>query len=167
MDYQTIYNEAIAKLMEAQKYQDGIVDCNHELQQVNEAIAEVCCVFNVYKTKAYLNYRYTTLNNEINNRIRERDKKLNKALSKALDLADDETNKGIFSACSFSAQALRTIYSYVVPRNIHWQYSIEVDAKFAKIYAKGINAINQFLNQQRAFREASRQISFNNGNGYY
>lgn len=167
MDYQTTYNEAITKLVEAQKCQDGIVDCDHELQQVNEAIVEVCYVFNLYKTKAYLNNRYTTLNNEINNRIRERNEKRNEALNKALDLADDETDKGIFSPCSLSAQALRAIYSYVVPRNIHWQYSIEVDAKFAKIYAKGINAINQFLNQQRAFGETSRQISSDNRNGYY
>ena len=167
MDYQTTYNEAISKLAEAQKCQDEIAGCNQELQQVNEAINEVCNVFNVYKTKAYLNNRYTTLNNEINNLIRERDEKLNEALSKALDLADDETDKGIFSPYSLSAQALGAICSYVVPRNIHWQYSIEVDAKFAKIYAKGINAINQFLNQQRAFWETSRQISSDNGNGYY
>ena len=94
MDYQTTYNEAMAKLAEAQKCQDEIANCNQELQQVNEAIAEVCYVFNVYKTKAYLNYRCNTLSNEINNRIRERDEKLNEALSKALDLADDETDKG-------------------------------------------------------------------------
>ena len=149
MNYQTTYNEAMEKLAEAQKCQDEIAGCNHELRQVNEAIAEVCNVFNVYKTKIYLNYRCNTLNNKLNNYIRERDEKLNEALSKALDLADDETDKGIFSACSLSAQALGTIYSYVVPRNIHWQYSIEVDAKFAKIFAKGINAFKQFLNQQR------------------
>ena len=149
MDNQTIYNEAMAKFAEAQKCQDEIVGCNQELQQVNEAIVEVCNVFNVYKTKIYLNYRCNTLNNKLNNYIRERDEKLNEALNKALDLADDETDKGIFSACSLSAQALGTIYSYVVPRNIHWQYSIEVDAKLVKIFAKGINAFNQFLNQQR------------------
>ena len=149
IDYQTTYNEAMPKLAEAQKCQDEIAECNHELQQVNEAIVEVCNIFNVYKTKAYLNYKLTTLNNKINNRIRERDGKLNEALSKALDLADDETDKGMFNVYSLSAQALGTIYSYVVLHNIHWQYSIEVDAKFAKIFAKGINAFKQFLNQQR------------------
>lgn len=167
MDYPIIYNEAMAKFAEAQKCQNEIVSCNHELQQVNDAIAEVCNIFNVYKTKIYLNYRCNTLNNKLNNYIRERDEKLNEALSKALDLADDETDKGLFSACSLSAQALRAIYSYVVPRNIHWQYSIEVNAKLEKIFAKGINAINQFLNQQGSLWEASRQINFNNGSGYY
>ncbi|MCH5309310.1 MAG: hypothetical protein J1E58_05550 [Prevotella sp.] len=141
----------MAKLAEAQKCQDEIIRCNNELQQVDEAIAEVCNIFNAYKTKAYLNHKHTTLNNGIKNLIRERDEKLNEALSKALDLADDETDKGMFNVYSLSAQALGTIYSYVVPRNIHWQYSIEVDAKFAKIFAKGINAFNQFPNQQRMF----------------
>ena len=41
MDYQTTYNEAMAKLAEAQKCQDEIVGCNQELQQMNEAIIKM------------------------------------------------------------------------------------------------------------------------------
>ena len=41
MESQTTYNEAMAKLAEAQKCQDEIADCNHELQQVNEAIIKM------------------------------------------------------------------------------------------------------------------------------
>ena len=41
MDYQTTYNEAMTKLSEAQKCQDEIVGCNHELQQVNDAVIEM------------------------------------------------------------------------------------------------------------------------------
>ena len=41
MDYQTIYNEAMAKFAEAQKCQDEIAGCNRELQQVNDAIIEM------------------------------------------------------------------------------------------------------------------------------
>ena len=38
MDYQTTYNEAIAKLAEAQKCQDEIIGYNNELYQVNGAM---------------------------------------------------------------------------------------------------------------------------------
>ena len=41
MDYQTTYNEAMTKLAEAQKCQDEIAGCNHESQQVNDAIIEM------------------------------------------------------------------------------------------------------------------------------
>ena len=151
MDYQMTYNEAIAKLAEAQKCQDEIVGYNNELYQVNEAIIEICNTFNVYKTKQYLSSRQTTLNNQINNRNRERNEKLNEALSKALDLADDEIDNGKFALCSPSMQVITTIYNYARLHNISCQYSIEVDAKFAKIIAKGASALNQFLNQQRMF----------------
>ena len=40
-DYQTPYNEAMAKLAEAQKCQDEIVGFNKELQKVNDAIIEM------------------------------------------------------------------------------------------------------------------------------
>ena len=46
MDNQTTYNEAMAKLAEAQKCQDEIVGCNYELQQVNDAIIEMSKVLN-------------------------------------------------------------------------------------------------------------------------
>ena len=103
----------------------------------------------------------------INELIKDRNRKLNEALGKALDLADDETDKGRFDICSPSMQVMTTIYDYARLHNISCQYSIEVDAKFAKIFAKGINAFNQFLNQQGALWEASRRINFNNGSGYY
>ena len=151
MDYQTTFSEAIAKLAEAQKCQNKIVDCNHELQQVNVAITEVCNIFNVYKTKTYLNYRYTTLTNEIKNYIRERDEALNESLNKALDLADDETDCGTFCANSLGGQAMEAILFYVIQHNIYWRYSIEVNAKLAKIIDKGVNAFNQFINQQTYF----------------
>ena len=41
MDYQTTYYEAMSKLAEAQKCQGEIADCNHELQQVEDAIIEM------------------------------------------------------------------------------------------------------------------------------
>ena len=50
MDYQTTYNEAMAKLAEAQKCQDEIVGCNNELQEMTDAIIEMSKVIydNVY-----------------------------------------------------------------------------------------------------------------------
>ena len=41
MDYQITYYEAMVKLAEAQKCQDEIAGCNHELQQVEDAIIEM------------------------------------------------------------------------------------------------------------------------------
>ena len=41
MDYQATYNEAMAKLAEAQKCQNEIAGCNYELRQVNDAIIEM------------------------------------------------------------------------------------------------------------------------------
>ena len=41
MDKHITYNEAMAKLAEAQKCQDEIAGCNRELQQVNDAIIEM------------------------------------------------------------------------------------------------------------------------------
>ena len=41
MDYQKTYNEAMVKLVEAQKCQNEITGCNHKLQQVNDAIIEI------------------------------------------------------------------------------------------------------------------------------
>ena len=41
MDNQITYNEAMTKLAEAQKCQDEIAGCNHELRQVNDAIIEM------------------------------------------------------------------------------------------------------------------------------
>lgn len=145
MDYQTTYNEAMAKLAEAQKCQDEITDCNQELQQVNNVINGTTNPQLYYQLKD----QHVKLLCKIDERIKERNRKLNEALSKALDLADDETDKGIFSVCSLSAQALEAIFSYIVSRNIHWQYPIEVNVKLTKIFAKEANAFNQFLNQQR------------------
>ena len=119
MDYQTTYNEAMAKLAEAQKCQDEIMS-GRTFRPINEL-------------------------------IKDRNRKLNEALGKALDLADEETDKGRFDICSPSLQVMTAIYDYARSHNISCQYSIEVDAKFAKIFAKGINAFNQFLNQQRMF----------------
>ena len=117
MDYQTTYNEAMAKLAEAQKCQNEIIS-GRSFRPINEL-------------------------------IKDRNRKLNEALGKALDLADEETDKGRFDICSPSLQVMTAIYDYARSHNISCQYSIEVDAKFAKIFAKGINAFNQFLNQQR------------------
>ena len=161
MDNQTIYNEAMAKFAEAQKCQDEIAGCNHELQQVNEAIAEVCNVFNVYKTKIYLNYRCNTLNNKLNNYTRERDEKLNEALSKALDLADDETSKGFFLQNSSGVQATTAILLYIGMSNIKWQCSVNVKIKLSKLVNKGVN----FIEIQRQYNWLWQSV-FGNANNW-
>ena len=54
MDSQTTYNEAMAKLAEAQKCQDEIAGRNHELQQVNDAIIEISMMFNIYNMPLFV-----------------------------------------------------------------------------------------------------------------
>lgn len=148
MDYQTIYNEAMVKLAEAQKCQNEITEYNKELQQENNAIAEA--MFSTDIRLNYLNYKHTTLNNEINNRIRERDEKLNEALSKALDIVDCRTGNHAENI-STSIVAIGNIISFIKANNIQLRYSLEVNMKLAKITAKGIDCINRFLSQQRMF----------------
>ena len=104
------YNEAMAKLAEAQNYQTEIINCNNELQSI--------------RSKKTCDW------------IRKRDDKLNDALAKALDLVDDETDKGVFYPNSLGSQALGNIYNFMVLYNIRLQYSPEFMAKFAKITAK-------------------------------
>lgn len=112
MDYQQVYNEAMAKLAEAQNYQSEIINCNNELQSIRSK-----------KTYDW---------------IRKRDDKLNDALAKALDLVDDETDKGVFYINSLGSQALGNICGFMALCNIRIQYSPEVMAKLAKITAKGL-----------------------------
>ena len=145
MDYQTTYNGSMAKLAEAQKCQDEIVDCNQELQQVNNVINGTTNPQLYYQLKE----QRVKLLCKIDEQTKDRDKKLNEALSKALDLADDETDKGIFNSGSLGGQAMGAIFSYTVLQDIHWQSSLDVKAKTSKIIAKGVNSFIQFLNQQR------------------
>ena len=145
MDYQTTYNEAMAKLAEAQKCQDEIAGCNHELRQVNNVINGTTNPQLYYQLKD----QRVKLLCKIDERIKDRDKKLNEALSKALDLADDETDKKEFNSDSLGGQAMGAIYTYAEAHNIQCPYSAEVNSKFAKLMNKGINDLKQFLNQQR------------------
>ena len=89
MDYQTTYNEAMAKLAEAQKCQDEIAGCNHELRQVNNVINGTTNPQLYYQLKD----QRVKLLCKIDERIKDRDKKLNGALSKALQRAIDDLKK--------------------------------------------------------------------------
>ena len=145
MDYQTTYNEAMAKLAEAQKCQDEIVGCNHELQQVNDIMNTTSSPQYYYQLKE----QRGKLVYQIDKQTKDCNKKLNEALSKALDLVDDETDKGIFNSNSLGGQAMGAIFSYTVLQDIHWQSSLDVKEKTSKIIAKRVNNFIQFLNQQR------------------
>ncbi len=133
MDYQQVYNEAMAKLAEAQNYQSEIINCNNELQSIYSKMT--------YNLQFY--YRLMQQSNEVVKRqydwIRKRDDKLNDALAKALDLVDDETDKGVFYINSLGSQVLGNIYGFMVWYNIRLQYSLEFMVKFAKITAKGLS----------------------------
>lgn len=132
-NYQRTYNEAMAKLAEAQNYQSEIINCNNELQSIYSKMT--------YNLQFY--YRLMQQSNEVVKRqydwIRKRDDKLNDALAKALDLVDDETDKGVFYINSLGSQVLGNIYGFMVWYNIRLQYSLEFMVKFAKITAKGLS----------------------------
>ena len=160
-DYQIKYNEVLAKFEEAKKYYNEIVNKTNELRQINEAIIEVCNI-NVYKTKQYLDYRYSTLNNEKNYKIRECNDKLNEALSKAFDIADDETNNGIFPQNSSGVKVATVILLYIGINNIEWQCSVDVKMKLSKLVNKGAN----FTEIQRQYNCLWQSI-WNNGNSYF
>ena len=147
MGYQTTYNEAMAKLAEAQKCQDEITDCSKELQQVNNVINGTTNPQLYYQLKD----QRVKLLCKIDERIKDRNKKLNEALSKALDLVDDETDNRVFNSDSLGGQAMEAISSYIVLQDIHWQSSLDVKEKTSKIIAKRVNNFIQFLNQQRMF----------------
>ncbi len=132
MDNQTLYNEVMAKLAEAQNCQTEIINCNNELQKIYS--------MGVYDLQSY--YRLMPQSQEIVRRqydwIRQRDDKLNEALSKALDIVVDEIDKNIFNLNSLGPQALGNIFGFMELHNIRIQYSAEVQAKLTKITAKGL-----------------------------
>ena len=129
-NYQRTYNEAMAKLAEAQNYQTEIINCNNELQSMRSK--------NTYDFQSY--YRLIQQSNEVVKQlydwIKKRNDKLNDALAKALDLVDDETDKGVFYINSVGSHSLGSIYGFIALCNIRIQYSSEVTAKLTKITAK-------------------------------
>lgn len=141
-DYQRTYNEAMAKLGEAQSCQSDIVRDLKTLQEINDSITRsnggwwnwsnyiTQCITGHFRRNYYLNRQITT-------RTKERNENLNDALAKALDLIDDETDKGVSYINSLGSQALGAILSFIALNSICIQYSTEVDAKQFKLIAKG------------------------------
>lgn len=139
MGNQHLYNEAMAKLMDAQICQNEITNCNAELQKMQIAFYNT---FN-YITRIYLNIRHKYLESHKNKRIKDRDDKLNEAISKALEIIDDEISNNVFPQDSLGLQAVGQVLTYTALQNIELQYSAEVNARLYKITrivnAKGMN----------------------------
>lgn len=163
MDYQTTYNEAMAKFEETKKCQNEIEGYVKELKDIKDAISEISTIYNVNKTRQYLYSKQIALNAQINNSLIERNRKLSEALSKAFDLVDYETDNSMFNPFSFGAQAMEAISTFVRLNNICWQCSADVVAKGAKLINKGMNSFIQFLNQHQMYGGPWQNV-FGNGN---
>lgn len=141
MDNQHLYDEAMAKLAEAQTSQNDIIDSSVELQRLRLAISTTIH----YATLSSLRLQYNNLILSVNKKTKERDDKLNEAIGKALDLVEDEVAKRIFCPTSSSVQAMVAISSYIKSQDIHLYYSADVNTKRAKIFAKGISELHTYL----------------------
>ena len=146
MDKQHLYDEAMAKLAEAQTRQNDIINSNIELQRLQLAISTT----RHYATLSSLRLQYNNLVLSVNKKIKERDDKLNEAISKAWELVDDEICKIAQGQNSLGLQATSQIYSYMTMQNIWIQYSIDVKIKFSKIMVKAKN-INDLLVELQKF----------------
>lgn len=139
MDSMYLYNEAMAKLTEAQICHNEIVKCNAELQKVQTTFYNT---FN-HIMRIYLNVKHKYLYSHKNKKIKERDDKLNEAISKALEIIEDEVYNNAFSLNSLGAQVAGVIYSYMALHDIRLQYSAEVNTRLLNITtivsAKGMN----------------------------
>ena len=141
MDNQHLYDEAMAKLAEAQTRQNDIINSNVELQRLRIAISPTIH----YATPSSLRLQYNNLVGSVNKNTKERDDKLNEAIGKALDLVEDEVAKRTFCPTSSSVQAMIAIFSYIKSQDIHLHYSADVNTKRAKIFAKGLSEVHIYL----------------------
>ena len=135
MDNQHLYDEAMAKLAEAQTRQHDIINSNIELQRLQFAISTTIH----YADLSSLKVQYKNLVLSLNDKIKERDDKLNEAISKALELFDDEICKIAQGQNSLGLQATGQIYSYMALQNIRIQYSLDVKTKLSKLMVKAKN----------------------------
>ena len=131
MDNQHLYDEAMAKLAEAQTRQNDIINSNIELQRLQFAISTTIH----YATLSSLRLQYNNLVLSVNKKIKERDDKLNEAISKALEIIEDEVYNNVFSPNSLGDRVTSFIYSYMALQDIRLQYSAEVNARLLKITA--------------------------------
>ena len=146
MDNQHLYDEAMAKLAEAQTCHNDIINSNSELQGLQLAISTTLN----YATISYLRLQYNNLLLSVKKKIRERDDKLNESISKALELVDDEICKIAQGQNSLGLQATGQIYSYMALQDIRIQYSIDVKTKLSKIMVKAKN-MNDLLAHLKMF----------------
>lgn len=139
MDNQHLYNEAMAKLTEAQICQNEITNCNAELQKVQTAFYNT---FNCI-SRIYLNIRHKHLDLQKKKKIKDRDDKLNEAISKALEIIDNEISYNVPPKNLLGMQSVGQVLTYMALQNIRLQYSAEVNARLSKITrmvnAKGMN----------------------------
>ena len=146
MDNQYLYDEAMAKLAEAQTRQNDIINSNIEIQRLQ---LEISTTLN-YATSSSLMLQYNNLLLSVKKKIRERDDKLNESISKALELVDDEICKIAQGQNSLGLQATGQIYSYMALQDIWIQYSIDVKTKLSKIMVKAKN-MNDLLAHLKMF----------------